>query len=388
MDKRQFLRISSALAAGSFIPLKGEAFVEGMKKPILRTLGKTGIKIPVVSCGIIPQNNKALIKALFESGIKHFDSAWEYQNGRNDIMVGEMLREYGRDNFIISTKVLLPTDQQTGQYLKDATTAAFMEQLEITLKRLGVETVDILYLHKPPTREAALNEEMLNGLRKAKEQGKTKFVGFSSHSNQVELINTAIESNFYEVGLVGYNFRQDNIVKPALERANKAGLGIVAMKVFAGEYQAKERNKPVNKTAALKWVLQDKNVHTSILTFKTYEDFESLIPVMHDIDLTTKEKNDLALAYNETGMYCLGCEKCRRSCVDKLPVPDLMRAYMYTYGYRQISGGRKVLDEFELPTLPCSNCNICSINCTAGFDLKAKIADIVRLRNVPFDFLG
>lgn len=387
MNKRQFLRISGALAAGSMIPMKGNAIENVHKKPITRTLGKTGLKVPVVSSGIIPQNNKALIKALFESGIRHFDSAWDYQNGHNDTMVGEMLREYGRDNFIVSTKVLLPTDQQTGQYLKDATTAAFMEQLEVSLKRLGVETVDILYLHKPPNRKAALNEEMMNGLRKAKEQGKAKFIGFSAHSNQVELIDTAIESNFYEVGLVGYNFRQDNIVKPALEKAGKAGLGIVAMKVFAGEYQDKERNQPINKTAALKWVLQDKNVHTSILTIRTYEDFEALIPLMYNIEMTEKEEKDLALACTKTGMYCLGCEKCLGNCIDKLPVPDIMRAYMYTFGYKQAARGKKVLEEFQLPWNPCGNCSSCNINCTAGFDLKAKIADVLRLRDVPYEFL-
>ena len=72
---------------------------------------------------------------------------------------------------------------------------------------------------------ASLNEDMLKGLQLAKQQGKARFLGISNHGNQVEMIDAAIESKMYQVLLLGYNFRQDSILKPALERANKAGLG-------------------------------------------------------------------------------------------------------------------------------------------------------------------
>jgi len=96
-------------------------------KPIRRELGKTGIVLPIVSSGIIPQENPNLIRAIFDTGIQYFDSAWDYQNGRNDTMVGEMVRKLGREKFIVSTKVLLPMDEVAGQYTKEATTKAFME---------------------------------------------------------------------------------------------------------------------------------------------------------------------------------------------------------------------------------------------------------------------
>jgi hypothetical protein len=395
MNKRSFLKASSVLAAGAFIPANLSSnfsdVLPGTKRsdkmPIIRTLGKTGIQVPIVSSGIIPQQNPGLIKALFESGIKHFDSAWEYQNGINDTMVGDMLRKYGRENFIISTKVLLPADQRTGLYVKEATTQAFMEQLEVTLGRLGIECADIVYLHKPPVRAALLNEDMLNGLVKAKQQGKTRFVGFSSHSNQVDLIDAAMESKIYEVALLGYNFRQDSIVKPAIARASEAGMGIVAMKVFAGEYEDKERNKPIHKAAALKWVLQDENVHTAILTIRTIDDFQTCLPVISDITMTDQEKKDIALAGQSPGLYCLGCERCKAQCTNHLPIPDLMRAYMYTYGYRESVKGKKVIKSLCLPENPCSDCGSCFVRCTQRFDVAEKIRDIIRLNEVPDEFL-
>ena len=396
MDKRKFLKVSTSLVAGSLIPRvagaggysESPATLSGKINPIVRSLGKTGIELPIISSGIIPQNLPPLIRKLFESGIRHFDSAWDYQNGRNDLMLRDMLCEFGRENFIISTKVLLPFDEITGQYKQEATKSAFMEQLEVTMKRLDVNYVDMLYLHKPPTRAAALNNEILAGLEKARQQGKARFLGISCHSNQVELINTAIESKLYEVMLVGYNFRQDHIVKPALKKANEAGLGIVAMKVFAGEYQDKERNKLINKTAALKWVLQDENVHTAILTFRTYEDYNMFMPMMHNIEMSSQERQDLAEAYQSPGLYCLGCECCRKQCRNCLPIPDLMRAYMYAYGYKDAAEGQKVIRKLRIQDQPCTGCEVCEVKCTQGFNIPEKITDIIRLKNIPGEFLS
>ena len=324
------------MMAGCMVPVR---FIpDSGSKPVYRSLGKTGLSVPIVSSGIIPQDNPNLIKAIFDSGIRLFDSAWDYQNGRNDTMVGEMVRKLGRDKYVVTTKVLLPSDDKTGQFTKEATTQAFMEQLDVSLKRMGIDGVDILYLHKPPTRSALLNQEMMKGLQHAKEQGKARFVGFSNHSNQVELIDAAIESKFYDVVLVGYNFRQDNIVKPAIARAHEANLGVVAMKVFAGEYLDKERNKPVNKAAALKWVLQDEHVHTAILTMRTYQDLQTNMQVMADLTMTDQERKDLAEACQSSGLYCLGCEECK-------------------------------------------------VNCSMQFNVEARIKDIVRLKQVPPDFL-
>jgi len=169
MNKRQFVKAAAVFMAGTVISKNRGlgnygAAVTGAginNKPIRRELGKTGIVLPIVSSGIIPQENPNLIRAIFDTGIQYFDSAWDYQNGRNDTMVGEMVRKLGREKFIVSTKVLLPMDEVAGQYTKEATTKAFMDQLDISLKRMKLDTVDFLYLHKPPTRNALFNENMM-----------------------------------------------------------------------------------------------------------------------------------------------------------------------------------------------------------------------------------
>ncbi len=262
------------------------------------------------------------------------------------------------------------------------------KQMDESLKRQNTDYVDILYLHAPPSKAATLNEEMLNGLRKAKEQGKARFIGLSTHSNQTELIDAALESKLYDVVLTGYNFKQDNIVKSAIAKASAAGLGVIAMKVFAGNYEDKNLAKPINKKAALKWVLNDENIHTAIITIKNFEDLELCKQMMTDIEMNDQEVKDLQASCQTPGLYCLGCEACKLQCPQKLPIPDLMRAYMYTYGYKDVSKARVLLDRLSINEKPCENCSTCVVKCTKGFDVVDRINDISRLKNIPAEFLA
>lgn len=391
MNKREFLKLSTAALAGSLVApasragsLSSEVF---SGQPLTRVLGKTGIKVPVVSSGSLQVDNPTLAREVFKSGILHFDSAHVYQNGRNDTLLGEMFKEFGRDKYTVTTKVSFQADKDTGQYKEDATTEAFLDKFNESLQRQGVEFVDILYLHAPPTRATALNEEMLNGLRKAKEQGKARFVGIATHSNQVELLETAIESRFYDVVLAGYNFRVEDTVKPAIAKAAEAGIGIVAMKTMAGKFLDKEKTMPVNKSAALKWVLQDEHIHTAIMSIRSLDELELYKSIMYHIEMTPEEKDDIEAYKLTAGLYCHGCEKCKLQCPHRIPVPDLMRAYMYAYGYSEPAKAKGVLESYSLESKLCNNCPVCNVQCKYGLNVSERIRDIIRLKDVPAEFL-
>jgi hypothetical protein len=398
LNKRDFLKIALAGTSAAVLPalsfgrnnkidIPGEPLQN--KKTIFRTLGNTGIKVPIIGSGILPVNNINLCRKIFSSGMTNIDSAWDYQEGKNDEMVGKMLKEFGRDNYIVSTKVLLPQDQKTGLYTKKATTDAFLAQLDVSLSRMGIDHVDILYLHKPSNRACVLNEEMLKGLRKAKESGKARFTGISSHGNQVEVLDAVIESKFYDVALVGYNYRADAIVKPAIERATAHGLGIVAMKVFAGGNTNEWwESHAALKTSALKWVLNNENIHTAIVTMRGYDDLDMFLPLLQDISISDDEKNSLQALKEKPGLYCYGCGQCLAQCPENLPVPDMMRACMYAYGYKNAHKAKRVVDQLSLSSELCSHCQTCMVNCLAGFDIKEKVRDIARLKDIPIGFLS
>ncbi len=392
MNKREFLKLSTVAVAGTMVPSLSKAGSTSpdlcSNQPVARTLGKTGIKIPVVSSGAVSVDNPNLVREVFQSGMIHFDSAPGYQNGRVDVMLGDMFKEFGREKFISATKVGFPVDKETGQYQGDITTQALLEQLDGSLQRQKSEYVDILYLGSPPDRTGAMNEEILKGLRLAKEKGKARFIGIAAHSNQAELIDTAIESNFYEILLLAYNFRLEEALKPAIARAAESGLGIIAMKTLAGKFLDKEKTIPVNKSAALKWVLQDENIHTAIMSIRSIEDLELYKSIMYDFKMTPEEKQDITTYKQTAGLFCHGCEECRMQCPSRLPIPDIMRAYMYAYGYGETRKAYDVLTSLSITGNPCKKCSVCSVFCRNGLDVAERINDVIRITDVPVDFLA
>ncbi len=207
------------------------------EKLVYRVLGKTGIKLPVITMGVMNTDNPNLVKAALNAGMFHLDTGQTYQRGTQEAMIGEVLKERSRESFSIATKARPSVDQNTGLYSADATEEAYAKKIDTSLKSLGLDYVDIFYHNNIWVRETALYEPILKALEKAKKAGKIRSIGISTHRNEPEVIQAAIDSKVYDVVLTAYNFRQQHAaeVKRAIAQAAEAGLGIVAMKAIGGE---------------------------------------------------------------------------------------------------------------------------------------------------------
>jgi predicted aldo/keto reductase-like oxidoreductase len=105
------------------------------------------------------------------------------------------------------------------------------------------------------------------------------------------------------------------------------------------------------------------------------------LSVMEDLTLTDAEKEELERAGSRLSLYCQGCGRCLNQCPAGLPIPDLMRAYMYAYGYRQPAHARSLLASLGLPGRICEDCPSCLIVCLNQWNVRAKVRDVVRLRD-------
>jgi predicted aldo/keto reductase-like oxidoreductase len=393
INRRGFLKTGITGAAGivAFSPsLIAAESISQQNEVIYRTLGKTGMKIPVISFGVMRADNPSLCKAAYEKGIKLFDTANGYQNGNNETMLGNILKEYPRESFYLATKVGADGVDKEGKPTDKTTEEAFLEKFNTSLSRLKMDYVDILYIHGVSNPELLEHKPILNAVKKLKKEGKTKFVGFSTHRNETALINAAAETKNWDVILTSYNFKQTyvNELTSAIKKAAETGIGIIAMKTMAGGgFLDKEKTKKINSTAALKWVLSNPDITTTIPGMTDFDQLDLNIRLLTNISITDEEKKDLVIAAAETGLYCTGCTKCIPECRMNLPVPDLMRAYMYAYGYSNPAMAHSLLGELGTTDNPCKDCNICQVKCTKNFSIREKIADISRLVNVPADFL-
>ena len=159
------------------------------------------------------------------------------------------------------------------------------------------------------------------------------------------------------------------------------------MKTQAGAFLDRERTRPVNHRAAIKWVLSDTNVSTAIPAINNVEQLDMYMSVMSDLQLTPEEEADLSHAWKEQGLYCQQCGKCVPQCPHEAPVPSYMRAFMYAYGYNDPGKAKRAISETSPDDPPCYRCASCSITCEMGFDVKSRIQDVARVRNIPDDFL-
>jgi len=384
VNRRNFLKLSaSAGAVLALTPLSVHASENDISKKKMpeRILGKrTGIKTPILSMGVMLADNPSVVRAAYNSGIIHFDTAHVYQNGRNEEMLGEFFADKPRNSFVLATKV--------GERRSENAASNFLEKFETSMKRLKMSYVDILYYHGLGSEEDVNYTPVLDVMLKLKNEGRVKYIGLSTHSNEPVAINAAVDNGNYDVILTSYNYNQKHLseLNPAIDRAAKAGLGIVAMKTMAGGFLDRERTQKVNTSAALKWVLQNPNIHTAIPGFSSFDMLDESLNAAKNLKFSRDEKKFFSAAASKS-MYCQGCHICESQCRKRLQIADIMRAYMYNYGYKSPALAKELIDEVNLNCDPCSDCVTCSVKCTAGFNVAQKIKDISRLCNVPQEFL-
>ena len=127
---------------------------------------------------------------------------------------------------------------------------------------------------------------------------------------------------------------------------------------------------------------------TIVPGFTTFDEMKIDLAVAENPILTEPEKLELQKEASIRGSYCQGCRQCLGQCVGKLPIPDLMRAYMYTYDYRNLALAQDLVLTLNVPDRVCEDCGQCPVKCSIGFNISAKIRDVVRLRDIPSEFIA
>ena len=155
--------------------------------------GRSGLKLPAISLGLwhsfgfnrSPNSMRAICRTAFDCGVTHFDLANNYgpPPGSAEINFGEILRSDfrgHRDELVISTKA--GYDMWPGPYGEWGSRKYLMASLDQSLKRLGLEYVDIFYSHRfdPDTPL----EETMGALDAAVRQGKALYAGISSYNSR------------------------------------------------------------------------------------------------------------------------------------------------------------------------------------------------------------
>jgi predicted aldo/keto reductase-like oxidoreductase len=350
---------------------------------IYRTLGKTGIRLPIVSMGVMNANNPELIPRSYEIGVRLFDTAKGYQGGRNEEMVGNGIEKMGvRDKVIIATKIPAPGRgrDDSATMGKDAVKKQFLEDFDGCSKRLRTDYVDILMLHNIRTGEDAHNPGVVEALGQLKREGRARFIGVSTHAGQDLVLNEVAGMGFYDVVLFSVNFTMaDNkALFDAIENAARKGIGLIAMKTQGGGRRRKSLG-PINETAALKFVLRNEHIATAIPGYTNFEHMEQDFSVARSLDLNEEEKTFLeSKEIQITTAFCQQCYECVETCPNSVDIPTLMRTHMYASQYSNFSEARATLE--SLPDSKslgvCTSCSTCAARCANMVDIPHSIGEL------------
>lgn len=395
MTRRAFFSktIGTAAAVGAAGLALSPAPAQDKPGPILtRTLGRTGLTLPVVSMGVMNADNPELVRKAYEVGMRHFDTAGVYARGRNEMMVGKVLKDLGvRDRAVIATKVLVPDEQRRSLPAAELK-SLFIRLAEESLGRLQTDAVDILYIHDVGRAEEISRPGIREALADLKKRGRIRFAGFSTHVGMTECLEAARLDGFYDVILTSFNYALagDRALLSAMQAAAAAGIGLVAMKTQCTQNWYKEElpgdqrkyyEVPILHTAVLKWVLRHEFIATAVPGFTTFDQLDTDWSCAGGLDYKPEEAAFLEETSPAALAYCVQCRSCLPSCPRGASIPDLMRAQMYAAAYANFGQCRQTLGAISagLGLSACFSCAECSAACAQRVDIAKRIGDLKTL---------
>ena len=263
-----------------------------------RTLGKTGLRVTTVGYGCMITSDPTVIARAVDMGINYFDTSRNYQGGQNERMVGAALGAKRKNIFLASKSSDNPS-----------TGPGILAEIETSLKELNTDHLDVWHLHGLGN-PAQITDELVEAQRKAKQQGKIRFVGVSTH-NLPAIVDRVIETKI-EVVQVQYNFASAASYGPAIEKLHQAGVGLIAMKVMARARRGVQR--PANfAPAALKWAINNPAIATTVPSMTDIDQLQENFRAMSE-RFTDADSKVLVARLEEIGPYfCRMCGSARAS---------------------------------------------------------------------------
>jgi L-glyceraldehyde 3-phosphate reductase len=308
-----------------------------------RRCGRSGIVLPPVSLGLwqnfggvdVFETGRAVIRRAFDRGVTHFDLANNYgpPYGSAEENFGEILRRdlhSYRNELLISSKA--GWDMWPGPYGVGGSRKYLLSSLDESLRRMGLEYVDIFYSHRP-TMDVPL-EETMGALVQAVRQGKALYVGISSYSPErtreaAQILKS--EGVSLLIHQPSYSMLNRWVEKDLLGTLEELGIGCIAFSPLAqglltnkylngvpensrakaeGSFQKDflsqenlTRVRALNEIAsgrgqtlaqmAIAWVLRERRITSALIGARNVEQLDNSLDAVKKLQFTAAELNEI-----------------------------------------------------------------------------------------------
>jgi predicted aldo/keto reductase-like oxidoreductase len=339
MSRRKFLAVTGAVGLGSMLAPTGLLAATSLPPKVARKpFGKTGVEVSALGLGCMFDiiDNQIILQRAFDHGVNYWDTAAVYEKGGSERGIGMFLEKNpsARNELFITTKGKISELPQT---------------LDESLARLKTDHVDLFLLHGVSSIDEVDRLKIRAFAERAKQEGKIRFIGFSTHSNMAECLMAAPRLGWIDAILFTYNYRimhEPDLVL-AMEACDRAGIALIAMKT-QGQRQREDTSEQqalltpfaargfTPGQAKLKVAMEHPHISTAIVQMPNLRLCRENIAAA--LDQTRLADYDYALleryAAATAGTYCAGCRRhCEQALGGTVPVQDVMRQLMYHRNY-------------------------------------------------------
>ena len=318
--------------------------------------GKTGLSVSRTGFGCIPiqrisyEESTSLLRRAYEGGVTLFDTAASYTTSEERIGIA---LHHMREKIILCTKSAPFAPEK------------LMKNIDNSLKMFKTDYIDIFQLHNPDSVPQPGGEDgVYDCLLKAKELGKIRHIGITSHSK--DRAKEAVLSGNYETLQYPFSYLSSDEELALVQLCKQRDIGFLAMKGLCGGLLS-------NAKAAFTYIRQFENVvpiwgiqkMNELEEFLSYEESE---PV-----LDSAMKNDIEADKTKlSGNFCRCCGYCL-PCAVGIPINNAARISFLL--------GRTVKENFLTPQWQdnmrlidsCTNCGLCKSRCPYGLDVPALL---------------
>ena len=333
-----------------------------------------------------------MISYAIKNGVNYFDTAWVYHGGNSERILGELLSEFPRDSFYLTTKFPGFDLNNLNKIEK-----IFEEQL----KKCQVEYFDFYLFHNvcEMNIDAYLNSRLLDYLIKQKENGRIRHIGFSTHGNMdtftrfLDACGEHLEFCQIQLNWLDWDFQN---AKEKVELLNRYNIPIWVMEPVRGgslvklspEYEAKLKSlRPEASIAewAFRFLQSVSGVTVTLSGMSNAQQLKENIATFNAAKpLNETEKNtlfEIALAMtSKNKLPCTACRYCTSHCPKELDIPRLIELYnehIYSGGGFIAPMATRALPSDKKPSA-CIGCRACEAVCPQNIKISEMMTDFAK----------
>ncbi len=314
-----------------------------------KILGKTGLEVSIMGLGGIPIQSvsfgeaQRVVERALDLGVTFIDTARSYTNSEEKI--GQVMKRR-RGECILASKVFRRSKKEAE------------EDINTSLRNLKTDMIDLYQLHDV-SRERDYERIFgpngaLEAVKKAREQGKIRFIGVSGHRQ--ELLLRLIKTGEFDTVQLPVNAADLDIAKAVTPVAREMNLGIIGMKAFAGG-----NFKDVK--VALRFAL-DQDVSVVIPGMKKVSEVEENIGIANSFKPLTDEEREVLLeeAKQLGANFCRQCGYCQ-PCPEGVDIPKILLLERYYSRYWLKDVATEQYRKLDVKADSCVECGECEEKC-------------------------